>query len=194
MTRSFVAAYFDSAGLYAYSRQPRAVFRNLQRLAEALSDLADQNALAAALADFPMQLQHARAEFLQRRLGLKPLGHDDDQAFSSLCWDFLASTRIPYDRFFFDWYGGAASVARANESPVRDAYQRPTFEALKAELQRRAPLAPAALNQPYFQREAPCTLVIDEVERVWQAIDVRNDFDPFIQKIADIRELGAALA
>jgi uncharacterized protein YdiU (UPF0061 family) len=191
---SFVAAYFDSAGLYAYSRQPRAVFRNLQRLAEALSDIADQSALGAALADFPMELQRARAEFLHRRLGLKPLGHDEDQAFSGLCWDFLASTRIPYDRFFFDWYGGGASAARANESPVRDAYQRPTFEALKTELERRAPLAPAALSQPYFQREAPCTLVIDEVERVWQAIDERNDFDPFSQKIAEIRELGAALA
>ncbi|MDP9148976.1 MAG: YdiU family protein, partial [Myxococcota bacterium] len=48
----FVAAYFDHQGLYAYGRQPRAVFRNVVRLAESLRALAPQTSLAAAVADF----------------------------------------------------------------------------------------------------------------------------------------------
>lgn len=32
----FTAAYFDEVGLYAFSRQPRAIFRNLERLATCL--------------------------------------------------------------------------------------------------------------------------------------------------------------
>ena len=37
---TFVAAYFDHSGLYAYGRQPDAVFRNLYRLARCLEPLA----------------------------------------------------------------------------------------------------------------------------------------------------------
>jgi serine/tyrosine/threonine adenylyltransferase len=188
---NFVAAYFDSAGLYAFSRQPRAVFRNLERLAESLTELAGEAALGAALADFPHELNRARAEFLLQRLGLRGAGYDEDQRFASLLLDFLAATRMPYDQFFFDWYAGAASRTRAAESPARAHYEGSAFSALRAELEARAPLTESALALPYFQRPAPCTLVIDEVERVWQAIAERDDWTAFSDKISDIRELGA---
>ena len=53
----FIAAYFDHTGLYAYGRQPRAVFRNLVRLADALRPLAPQLALASALSEFEPVLE-----------------------------------------------------------------------------------------------------------------------------------------
>ncbi len=188
---NFVAAYFDSSGLYAFGRQPRAVLRNLTRLAECLTLIADPGKLSAALADFPHELSKGRAEFLLQRLGLAPLEHDDDQRLSSLCWDFLAASGMPYDQFFFDWYGGALCAARAAAGPAAAHYATPIFEPLRAELERRGAANPEALAKPYFQRAEPCTLVIDEVERVWSAIAERDDWAPFAQKIADIRELGA---
>jgi len=191
---NFVAAYFDQTGLYAFARQPRAVFRNLERLAEALSELADENALGRALAEFLPELTRARAERTLFRLGLESAGHDEDQRLLSMLLDFMASSRMPYDRLFFDWYGGVASEARAQASPARPLYESSAFTALRAELSARPPRNVLALRTPYFQNEAPCTLVIEEVERVWQAIDERDDWRPFADKIEQIRALGAALA
>jgi len=189
---SFVAAYFDSSGLYAFGRQPRAVFRNLTRLGEALTAIGDAARLSAALGGFPHELSVARARLLHRRLGLEPLGHDDDQRFSGLCWDFLAESGMPYDQFFFDWFGGRASAARAAAGPAAAHYASRAFDSLREELERRVEAAPEALCKAYFQRATPCTLVIDEVERVWSAIAEHDDWAPFEQKIADIRELGEA--
>ncbi len=188
---NFVAAYFDHSGLYAFGRQPRAVLRNLTRLAECLTLIAEPAKLNAALADFPHELSKGRAEFLVQRLGLAPLEHDDDQHLSGLCWDFLAASGMPYDRFFFDWYGGSASAERAAASPNAQHYAAPSFQTLRVELGRRSATHPGALAKPYFQRKEPCTLVIEEVERVWSALAERDDWTPFTQKIADIRELGA---
>jgi uncharacterized protein YdiU (UPF0061 family) len=190
----FVAAYFDSSGLYAFGRQPRAVLRNLARLGESLTLVGDAARLSTALGGFPHELSVARAGLLHRRLGLEPLGYDDDQRFSSLCWDFLAASGMPYDQFFFDWFGGQLSAARAAASPAAPHYASSAFESLRSELERRTPTAPEALHKAYFQRSTPCTLIIDEVERVWSAIAERDDWAPFQQKIADIRELGAALS
>ena len=49
---NFTAAYFDQSGLYAFGRQPEAVFWNLQQLAGCLALLADGSEIAAALSDF----------------------------------------------------------------------------------------------------------------------------------------------
>ena len=191
---SFVAAYAShSSGLYAFGRQPRAVLRNLARLGEALTPIGDAARLSAALSGFPHELSIARARALHRRLGLEPLGYDDDQRFSTLCWDFLAASGMPYDQFFFDWFGGAASAARAAAGPAASHYAARAFDGLRQELERRAPTALEALRKAYFQRATPCTLVIDEVERVWSALAERDDWAPFEQKIADIRELGSVL-
>ncbi|HEY2404641.1 MAG TPA: YdiU family protein [Polyangiaceae bacterium] len=187
----FVAAYFDGAGLYAFSRQPRAVFRNLCRLAEALGSLGEASDLEHALADFTAELARARAECLLERLGLLPVGHDEDQRLASLCWDFLAATRMPYDQFFFDWYAGPASEQRAAAGPAAAHYASAAFANLRRELMSRTPISVAVLGSAYFQRDAPCSLVIDEVERVWSAIRERDDWSEFERKIAHIRELAA---
>ena len=188
----FVAAYFDSSGLYAFGRQPRAVLRNLARLGEALMLIGDAARLSSALGGFPHELSVARARLLHRRLGLEPLGYDDDQRFSSLCWDFLAASGMPYDQFFFDWFGGPLSAVRAAAGPAAAHYASAAFESVRAELERRTPTAPEALGKAYFRRATPCTLVIDEVERVWNAIAESDDWTPFEQKISAIRELGEA--
>lgn len=191
---NFVAAYFDQSGLYAFARQPRAVFRNLERLAEALSEIADENALGRALSDFLPELTRARAERTLGRLGLESAGYDEDQRLHGALLDFLAASRLPYDRVFFDWYGGAASETRALASPARSLYESSAFASLRNQLTARAPRNAAALTSKYFDRAEPCTLVIDEIERVWSAIDEHDDWTPFTKKIDEIRELGAVLA
>jgi uncharacterized protein YdiU (UPF0061 family) len=187
---SFTAAYFDHSGLYAFGRQPRAVFHNLERLVESLAPLGHGDSLAHALDDFAAVLSTRRAELLLARLGVMPTGREQDQWLAALCWQALGATRIPYDRFFFDWHGGSAGVARTEASPFAEVYRSAAFAELSADLSQRRPTSSESADLPYFRGAGPCTLVIDEVEEIWRAIDQHDDWGPFDRKIAAIRMLG----
>ncbi|HVJ19871.1 MAG TPA: YdiU family protein [Polyangiaceae bacterium] len=191
---SFVAAYFDQVGLYAFGRQPRAVYRNMQRLAQALSLLDPGAGWERALDAFVDDLERARARKLVRRLGVLPGDPDDDHTLAEACWDFLARRSVGYDEFFFDWWGGPASSARALSSARAPSYAAAEFSALRRLLEGRSPAGADRLGEPYFQGDAPCSLLIDEIEAIFSAVAERNDFGPFEQKLERIRELGAATA
>lgn len=190
----FVAAYFDHTGLYAFRRQPRAVYRNLERLASSLASQAPLEARRAAIGGFMQELSVARPRAALARLGLQPLEPDADAMFAQAVWDFLAESRMGYDQFFFDWYGGVASVLRAARSPAAEHYRTRGFEPVAQGLEAHAGVEPGRLDHPAFQRAGPPSLVIDEIESVWQRIAEHDDWSGFEQKIADVRALGAALA
>ena len=184
----FVAAYFDHQGLYAYGRQPRAIFRNLARLAEALRPLAPDLVLGPALADFEPVLDAAITRRIVARLGLAP-GGDADDALAGAVFAFLDGSPVGYDRFFFDWHGGITRERRALAGEAGKHYTGPRWDALRRLL---ASYAPASGTGPaYFAGDRPCTLLIDEIESIWSAIDQRDDWRPFEDKIAHIRAMGA---
>jgi serine/tyrosine/threonine adenylyltransferase len=56
------------------------------------------------------------------------------------------------------------------------------------------PAGTARLDHPYFERDAPCTLLIDEVESIWAPIAERDDWSVLEKKVDDIRLMGDALA
>ncbi len=188
---NFVAAYFDHSGLYAFGRQPRAVYRNVMRLAQALSCLDPSLPWDRACDGFMHELESARAAALVQRLGLCADEPDADQTLAEACWDFLAKQAVGYDEFFFDWWGGPASSERALRSARSAAYESADFLALRRLLEGRTPRAADRLGAAYFQGERPCSLLIDEIEALFSAIAERGDFTPFERKIAAIRELGA---
>ena len=187
----FVAAYFDPAGVYAFGRQPAAVEWALGCLAEVLGQLCPRPALAAALEGFRPELEAALAAAFLERLGLSSCGTDRDRELVALAYAFLHESRVGYDQFFFDWYAGAASDARARSSPESVKYSGESFALLRAALDRYAPGAPERLADPYFQREWPTSLLIDEVESLWGAIAERDDWAPLERKVAEIRAMGA---
>jgi uncharacterized protein YdiU (UPF0061 family) len=189
----FVAAYFDRVGLYAFGRQPRAVFRNVVRLAQSLSILDPAQPWDRALDGFMEELRRARASALIRRLGLVPDEPDADHVLAEAVWDFLGATRLGYDDFFFDWWGGPASTRRALGGPRGTAYVTSTFAPLRTLLEARSPAQPASLELEYFGRTAPCSLLIDEIEAIWAHIAEANDFGPFEKKVEDIRVARRAL-
>lgn len=193
---SFVAAYFDHQGLYAFGRQPAIVHWNLARLAESLRPLSaspGSSALADALASFEPVFEGALVDRFLARLGLRSRGPDDDAALGNALFHFLAESQVGYEQFFFDWYGGAASAARALAGPAAAHYAGARFTALRRRLDDHAPRAPERLAVPYYQRPRPTTLLIDEIETIWDAIATRDDWSPFAAKLADIAELRAAL-
>ena len=185
----FVAAYFDHEGLYAYGRQPRAVFRNLVRLGEALRRLSPELAIGAALGDFEAVAEAATTRRVLGRLGLQP-GRDTDPALMAAVFAFLSESGVGYDRFFFDLHGGLEREARALSGPAREHYAGAHWQALRSILELYLPVRSAL--PAYFEGEGPCTLLIDEIESIWSAIAERDDWAPFDEKVRRIREMGAA--
>lgn len=188
----FTAAYFDETGLYAFGRQPDALLWNLTRLAECLLALAGQPELERALGAFQPALHREFAEGMLRRLGLRSAGEGADGKLAGALWAFLEDSKAPFERTFFDWYGGLASAARAEASPSREHYASPAFAPVRAALETFAPAASARLDHPYFRRSAPCTMLIDEVETLWDGIARSDDWSVFQAKLGAIREMADA--
>ena len=193
---AFTAAYFDETGLYAFGRQPDALLWNLTRLAECLLPFTPQADLEAALGAFEAALHPAFAAAVLRRLGLASAGWEQDRGLARALWTFLQETRdgarAPFEQTFFDWHGGAASAERALAGPARDAYAAPSFAPVRTALDAFAPAPDARLDHPYFQRAAPCTMLIDEVEALWAPIAENDDWSAFAAKLAAIAEMAEA--
>ncbi|TNE65490.1 MAG: YdiU family protein [Alphaproteobacteria bacterium] len=193
MELGFTAAYFDETGLYAYGRQADAIHWNIYQLGGALADVADEQALKDVLAPFPSLYLSALRQKLLARLGVKPKDDQTDDTMLSLVNNFMVAEKFPYERFFFDWYGGDASTTRADKSPEAARYNAEKWQDLKAALMAYEPANPQALDHAYFRTDAPCTMLIDEVEDIWSHIAERDDWQPLHDKIERIRAMGNAL-
>jgi uncharacterized protein YdiU (UPF0061 family) len=187
----FTAAYFDHQGLYAYGRQPRAIFKNLARLAQSLRPLAPELALAGAIGEFESILEEETARRVLERLGLAG-GGATDRALVDAVFGFLAESRIGYENFFFDWCGGIAREGRAMSGTTASFYRGAHWDELRAVLELYEPRQSTLPD--YFDGDAPCTLVIEEIETIWKAIAEHDDWSLFEAKIRDIRAMGDALA
>ncbi len=188
----FTAAYFDENGLYAFGRQPGALAWNLTRLAESLLPMAVQADLEKALDVFEPTLQREFAMALMSRLGLDGADQKADAMLAKVVLEFLGTTKAPFERFFFDWRGGLASMARAASSPSADHYATPEFAAVLEAFGEHATTRDANLAHPYYQRAAPCSMLIDEVEAIWAPIAQSDDWSLFHAKLAAIDEMRAA--
>lgn len=187
---AFTAAYFDQTGLYAFGRQPDTMFWNLTRLAECLLDFAPQADLETILRAFPALVQEEfRAAFLNR-LGVTSAGLEADNQLVASGWRFLAVSQMPFERFFFDGFGGLRS-GRSMAGSL--SYSGEAFETFRKAFEPFAPRPEIDFSDRYFERSEPCTMLIDEVEDIWAPIAEADDWSRFEAKIADIRQMGEAL-
>jgi uncharacterized protein YdiU (UPF0061 family) len=187
---SFTAAYFDQTGLYAYGRQPEAALWNLTRFGGTLVSNAREEALNAALQSFTADFEKAMVEAFFARLGLAPSGEKDfDFVVELLQW--MERSEIPFERLFFDWFCGAPSEERALSGPMADMYADEAFKPLRARLSAFAPARPERLRHPYFG-DAPCTMLIDEVEAIWAPIADKDDWSALTAKLSNIADMRNA--
>ncbi len=186
----FTAAYFDHQGLYAFGRQGEAVGWNLARLGEALSLLAPVEALQEAHKCFAQTYAKVLPAAFLRRLGLRPGTQEQNHHFLRTLLAALKDTQVPFEGFFFDWFG--ADEGRAMTRPRLGYYQDPAFAAFREEIQTFTPDRPDRLHHPYFAQDNPFTLVIDEVEAIWEAIATTDDWSVFEAALATITEAANA--
>ena len=181
----FTAAYFDQFGLYAFARQPEAVFWALTQLGGALKTVADAEPLTEALNGFgPAYIRELRAAFLAR-LGVASLGEAADQRLLDTTLALLreGGEAVRWEPLFFDWFGGFASSARALGGPRGRLYQGEAFDAFRFALFEHEPDRPERLEHPMFAAPEPEEMLIDEVEAIWAAIEAGDDWRPFHAKL-----------
>ncbi len=176
---AFTAAYFDHAGLYAFGRQPEAIHWDAMQLAVSLRAICEAEPLIAVLETFGDRYQRAVSDAILWRLGLIPRDPESDRALVQTIEPILRGTAAGIDRFFFDAFGGS----------LPDSYGEQWATAREV----LAPYIPRKDRaHPYWSGE-PCSMLIDEVETLWSAIDERDDWQPLHEKIAAIRTMGDAL-
>jgi uncharacterized protein YdiU (UPF0061 family) len=188
----FTAAYFDENGLYAYGAQPDALLWNLTRLAECLLPFAKQEALEKALDAFRPAFHDGFKSALLRRLGLVSNGDAGDTELTRAIWKFMLESKIPFERFFFDWHGGIASRGRAEAGVAKAAYASAEFAPVRTLLESYAQAESTNPGHAYFEQDSPCTMLIDDVEALWAPIAESDDWSKFHDKLKAIELMSEA--
>ena len=191
----FTAAYFDQTSLYAYGQQPRVCHHNLRLLQEPLAMLWPRQELEQHLGRFGSAYTAHYRSRLMRRLGfdgaLPAPGAQD-----WLASDALPDLLVPTLQLLVDWPVAYGSFFACLERHV-------ALAGLPAEAEALAPVVPGAPQPPRAAwlawRDAwwawsrtwpqpdtiaptlarwnlPVTPVRAEIERIWEAIDQRDDW------------------
>ena len=184
---SFTAAYFDEGGLYAFGRQAEAIHWDVVQLGNALTSIAEIDALSEAVSAFAPAYQSAIADRFLWRLGVIPMGEAQDLELVRTITMALGQGEVSIDRFFFDWAGGA----RRSPSPADDVYTSESFAPFVKAITNHTPAR--ALTHPYWHSKAPCALHIEEVEAIWAPIAESDDWGLLSAKVAAIRAMGDAM-
>ena len=173
----YTAAYFDQSGLYAFGRQPEAMYWNLGQLAQSLSLISDDKPLITALDSFADHYRERLCHHVFRRLGLERNALESDTAFVLGTFKFLEESQTPWPQFWHDWRGGAEQKARCAISPNAKFYQGEAFETWFATLKTFTP------NQGPSVGERPPSLLYDDIGALWQPIDEQDDWTGFHEKV-----------
>jgi len=184
---NFTAAYFDHQGLYAFARQPDALYWNLARFAECLAPLSEFQPLKNTLETFPKRFEKQLGSAALARLGLVPDDAERDYRLANLFFAAQADSGCGFEQSVFDMAGGARAE-RIAASPQSDLYVSDGWKAAISALQERevSDIAADAVST-HPPGDNPQDMLIDEVEAIWADIDQKDDWSAFQNKISAIR-------
>lgn len=190
---TFTAAYFDQTGLYAYGQQPRIMVWNLEQLEKSLHLLeSDPQVFDSAYNVFERTFHSLTYEFFLRRLGLKTaVDLQQAEQLTVSIIRFLRANKVPYEHFFFDWYGGTARKDQAHASSRGSFYKGAEFEAFYSVI---SSLEGIPTPSPYWKREGPVHIYIDKIEELWNAIDESDDWQPLYDHIQAMDNIPKSVA
>ena len=188
----FTAAYFDQTGLYAFGRQPGAAFWNLQQLAGCLAMIAAPDVLIPILEGFGPAYRRELAAAVVARLGVESRSEESDAALASAVFAALSAggAALRWEPLFHDWWGGAASQARALAGPRGALYADPALADFRRALAPYEAARPDRLASPLLAAE-PEEMLIDEVEALWAAIAADDDWAPLAAKLDRLEAVRA---
>jgi len=184
---SLVAAYFDQTGRYAYGRQSEAALWAVCRLADCFLQLVEKDQLEARLFGFYPAVEDSLTRQVCWRLGVCFGAADASVAKATVRALFVAAKQSQYgfDQIFHDLYGG---------DPRCEGYDSDIWKPVLDNLAGATSLRPEALEHPHFAAAKAVSMTIDEVEAIWAPIASDDDWHPLAVKIAQIRQMRAALS
>lgn len=180
---NFTAAYFDHTQRYAFGRQLHAIAFGLRQLVASLAPIAPAPELEGAAVRALHRFTERFVAAWLRRLAIQPQGASADGALVDAIVAFLATDGASFDRFVFDWRGGAAAEDRALAGPAGPIYREARFEPVLEHLRRALPVPGRRPGG-----DAPVGLPDPEVKAIWAAIATDDDWGPFTAKVAAIRQ------
>ncbi|AKM10536.1 protein adenylyltransferase SelO family protein [Croceicoccus naphthovorans] len=172
----FTAAYFDHSGLYAFGRQAEAIHWNCAQLAIALRPICEAPPLVAALERFPDLFTANVARRFAWRLGCTRASTEQAEALVGPAEEALSQSEMQPDALFFAARTGTLPAGKATDA----------FAELVAD-------CPWPDNgHAYWSDSEPQSMLIEEVEAIWAAIDRDDDWSPLNAKVAALRRMGEA--
>ena len=167
---------------------------NLSQFANCLTLLAEPADLERELATYELAYREAFPRRVLGVLGLKSGGADQAVELMKALFGWMGQTHATWPQVFFDWFGGEASVERAKLSPLAGLYASSDFEDVRGLLLAHTPERPERLAHPYFRGELPASLLIEEVEALWDRIADADDWAPFYAHMDRIEAARQALS
>jgi serine/tyrosine/threonine adenylyltransferase len=187
----FTAAYFDRNGLYCYGRQPESFLWGLKQLGNSLKKIEPQLDLDSLLEEFAPEFNRQHKNHFFRRLNLVPLGDERDDQLIQGFYQMLSSGPKNFEPAFFDFFGGFERQGWKTSTEKESYLDSASLEFIEI-LKSFKVTHPSSLTHPYFLRSKPETLLIQDVEKVWASIALRDDWGIFEQKIKNIRSFRGA--
>jgi uncharacterized protein YdiU (UPF0061 family) len=174
---SFVAAYFDHSGMYAFGQQVQAVGHGLVRLAGALGMVGDGPAMQGVLDELAASWPNRLHAAVLGRLGVVATGSDGQLADAFIA--FASEGSVPLHLLFADWSGGALVADTAMSGPRRSIYRARAFGPVRRALVGYEPTEPIRGGQE--------GLLIEQVRSIWDDIASDDDWTQFNAAVARIR-------
>jgi len=194
---NFTAAYFDYYGRYSYGNQPGICVWNLEMLQRPLAAVLAVEAMAEQLEKFGPLFQMVYIEAMSQRLGLPQLGLPEATKLVQATADFLARSQVGYSEFFVElrqrfnpqWRVDPGHILAESELiksvklELLTAWQTTYFNALNQLPESEIPQIQANLGR----FNSLVVMTRPTIERIWEAISERDDWQPFNQLIEDIK-------
>lgn len=168
----FIAAYFDREGLYRYSMQPTVFMWNLHQLGQSLKVAYPEMNTEKELDAFQNYFNQSLQKYFLKRLNLKEKTEEENFELIKIFFTYMETEKKLFEQTFFDSHSKRRLPERIKEG----------FAAFEISDQK-------LIGHPYFAQTKPVTLLIDEIETIWQAIDEKDDWSLFENKLQSIRQI-----
>ena len=182
----YTAAYFDRQGLYCYGRQPESFMWGLEQLGLCLKKIEPHLAVEIVLQDYVKEFNIQHKKHLFRRLNLQPLDNELDDTLISQFYQMLSHDQKDFEQGFFDFYGGFDRQGWKVSAKKENYLDSDSLDFISTLKNFKAADASTLLH-PYFLERKPETLLIQDIENLWQPIALRDDWSFFEQKITRIQ-------
>ena len=181
-----IAAYFDHSGLYKFSNQVDAIFWNIQQLASIMTLFLEEKLIIEELKKYIDLYNSEVLRLFFQRLGLQPnILDSNNQKLLKDFYEILIKSPYLYEEIYHDLRGGKEKVNFQTE--LKQKYKNFNLDKIFENHE---------LSNDYdfkllikIPRE---TLLYDEIEKIWDDIDKKDDWSLFNQKIDSINRFKKA--